>query len=66
MSLIQIHFFIGALPGGQSEDGEPLYIGRVIHDGALTVGKVQPSHGCLYIPYGGQELSFKEYEILLQ
>ncbi|KAK9887116.1 hypothetical protein WA026_020563 [Henosepilachna vigintioctopunctata] len=56
----------GALAAGQSEDGEPLYVGRVVHDGALTVGKVQPSHGCLYIPYGGKELSFKDYEILVQ
>ncbi|XP_018573689.1 uncharacterized protein LOC108912786 [Anoplophora glabripennis] len=55
-----------ALTAGQSEDGEPLYIGRVVHDGALTVGKVQPSHGVCYIPYGGQELSFPEYEILVQ
>ncbi|KAJ8949964.1 hypothetical protein NQ318_002371 [Aromia moschata] len=55
-----------ALTAGQSEDGEPLYIGRVVHDGALTVGKVQPSHGVCYIPYGGQELSFPDYEILVQ
>lgn len=55
-----------ALAAGQSEDGEPLYVGRVVHDGALTVGKVQASHGVVYIPYGGQELSFPEYEILVQ
>ncbi|XP_030755376.1 uncharacterized protein LOC115881830 [Sitophilus oryzae] len=53
-----------AVPGGQSEDGEPLYIGRTVHDGCLTIGKIQPSHGVLYIPYGGQELSFSDYEIL--
>jgi len=55
-----------AVTAGQSEDGEPLYIGRVVHDGSLTVGKVQPSHGVLYIPYGGQEMSFQDYEILVQ
>ncbi|CAH0548099.1 unnamed protein product [Brassicogethes aeneus] len=55
-----------AVPAGQSEDGEPLYVGRVVHDGNLTVGKVQPSHGCVYIPYGGQELGFPDYEILVQ
>ncbi|XP_060519826.1 uncharacterized protein LOC132698015 [Cylas formicarius] len=55
-----------ALPGGQSEDGEALFVGRVVHDGSLTVGKIQPSHGVLYIPYGGQELSFSDYEILVQ
>ncbi|XP_023026511.2 uncharacterized protein [Leptinotarsa decemlineata] len=55
-----------ALTAGQSEDGEPLYVGRVVNDGALTVGKVQPSHGVCYIPYGGQEMSFGDYEILVQ
>lgn len=54
-----------AVTGGQSEDGEPLYIGRVLHEGSLTVGKVQPSHAVCYIPYGGGELGFPEYEILV-
>uniref|UniRef100_A0A182WQL7 Farnesoic acid O-methyl transferase domain-containing protein n=1 Tax=Anopheles minimus TaxID=112268 RepID=A0A182WQL7_9DIPT len=52
-----------ALPAGESEEGEPLFIGRVTHEGSVTVGKVQPSHGVCYIPYGGQELAFAEYEI---
>ncbi|XP_068899628.1 uncharacterized protein [Tenebrio molitor] len=55
-----------AVAAGQSEEGEPLYVGRVVHDGSLTVGKVQPSHGVLYIPYGGNELGFQDYEILVQ
>ncbi|XP_026666845.1 uncharacterized protein LOC108633130 [Ceratina calcarata] len=60
----------GAIPGdavvgGQTSDGERLYIGRVLHNGAQTVGKVQPSHGCLYIPFDGQELSFRDYEVLV-
>ncbi|XP_052863072.1 uncharacterized protein LOC128269719 [Anopheles cruzii] len=52
-----------ALPAGETEDGEPLFIGRVNHEGTVTVGKVQPSHGVCYIPYGGQELAFAEYEV---
>uniref|UniRef100_A0A182JIQ8 Farnesoic acid O-methyl transferase domain-containing protein n=1 Tax=Anopheles atroparvus TaxID=41427 RepID=A0A182JIQ8_ANOAO len=52
-----------ALPAGESEDGEPLFIGRVNHEGTVTVGKVQPSHGVCYIPYGGQEMAFTDYEI---
>ncbi|XP_055600612.1 uncharacterized protein LOC129749614 isoform X1 [Uranotaenia lowii] len=52
-----------ALPAGESEDGEPLFIGRVPHEGSVTVGKVQQSHGVCYIPYGGQEMAFAEYEI---
>ncbi|XP_041975354.1 uncharacterized protein LOC121730395 isoform X2 [Aricia agestis] len=55
----------GALPGGESEDGEPLFIGRVRHEGSVTPGKVQQSHGVCYIPFAGQELGFPEYEILL-
>ncbi|XP_031333180.1 carboxypeptidase Y-like [Photinus pyralis] len=55
----------GAVEGGRTESGEPLYIGRVWHDGANTVGKVHPSHGCCYIPYDSREMSFSDYEILV-
>lgn len=54
-----------ALPGGQTAEGEPLFIGRANHEGTVTVGKVQPSHGCCYIPYGGEELAYREYELLV-
>ncbi|XP_017758622.1 PREDICTED: uncharacterized protein LOC108549643 [Eufriesea mexicana] len=50
---------------GQTSDGESLYAGRVLHNGSQTVGKVQPSHGCLYIPFNGEELSFRDYEVLV-
>ncbi|XP_037806146.1 C3 and PZP-like alpha-2-macroglobulin domain-containing protein 8 [Lucilia sericata] len=52
-----------AVPGGETAEGEPLFVGRATHDGTITVGKVQPSHGCCYIPYGGEELAYKEFEI---
>ncbi|XP_046430548.1 uncharacterized protein LOC124184630 isoform X3 [Neodiprion fabricii] len=55
-----------ALPAGESEDGEPLFVGRVNHEGTLSIGKVQASHGVLYIPFGGAEVAFPDYEILLQ
>lgn len=55
-----------ALPAGETEEGEPLFVGRVSHEGTLTPGKVQASHGVLYIPYGGQEVAFPDYEILVQ
>lgn len=54
-----------ALPGGETEDGEPLFVGRVQHEGSVTLGKVQASHGTCYIPYAGQELAFQEYEVLV-
>ncbi|KZC08966.1 hypothetical protein WN55_11429 [Dufourea novaeangliae] len=54
-----------AVIAGKTSDGEPLYVGRVLHNGSQTVGKIQPSHGCLYIPFDGEELSFKDYEVLV-
>lgn len=44
---------------------EPLYIGRVFHDGTQTVGKIHPSHGVCYVPYDGKELNFSKYEVLV-
>ena len=55
-----------AVPGGVSSSGEILYIGRGWWHGALTPGKIQPSHGSLYIPFGGMEVAVKEYEILIE
>ncbi|CAO1428345.1 unnamed protein product [Diamesa hyperborea] len=46
--------------------GETLYIGRGQHCGSLTVGKIHPSHGCLYIPFGGSEIAIKNYEVLVE
>lgn len=54
-----------AVPAGESEDGEPLFVGRAQHEGTVTLGKVQPSHGTCYISYAGQELAFQEFEILV-
>lgn len=54
-----------AIPGGESEDGEPLYVGRVHHEGSVTTGKVQQSHGVCYISFAGEELAHPEYEVLV-
>lgn len=56
---------VNAFPAGHSEDGETLFIGRVFHEGAVVVGKMQPSHRVCYIAYGGKELNFKQYEVLV-
>ncbi|XP_065088110.1 uncharacterized protein LOC135709652 [Ochlerotatus camptorhynchus] len=55
-----------ALNGGNTADGEPLYIGRVCHEGAQTIGKVQQSHECVYIPYAGEEVSLQTYDVLCE
>lgn len=53
-----------AVPGGQTSDGETLYIGRAPYEGSITVGKVHPSHKTLYIPYAGEEVAIRKFEIL--
>lgn len=55
-----------AVPGGHTASGEPLYIGRVFHMGSMTPGKIHPSHRNLYIPFGGQEMAFSNYEVLVE
>ena len=55
-----------AVQGGHDPSGDTLYIGRVIHNGTVTVGKVHPSHGSCYVAYGGDELAFTDYEILVK
>lgn len=55
----------GAVEIGRTLDGEKLYSGRAIHSGTQTPGKVQASHGCLYIPFGGEEVALTEYEVLV-
>jgi co-chaperonin GroES (HSP10) len=54
----------GAVACGQTSDGEILYVGRAMYQGTQTPGKVQLSHGCLYIPFDGQEVSIQDYEVL--
>ncbi|XP_056634784.1 natterin-4-like [Diorhabda carinulata] len=54
-----------AVQGGNTSDGEPLYVGRVFHEGSETVGKVHPSHGVCYIPFNGAEHAYPNYEILV-
>ncbi|XP_026472128.1 natterin-3-like isoform X2 [Ctenocephalides felis] len=56
----------GAVEVGHTSDGEKLFMGRCVHDGAQTPGKVQVSHGCLYIPYNGEEVRVCDYEVLVR
>lgn len=59
------HLPIGAIRGGYSEYGEPLFIGRVKVNDVYIVGKIQPSHSVCYIPYRGKEVAHKKYEVLV-
>lgn len=55
-----------AVRGGQTRSGERLYIGRVNHQGSQTPGKVHPSHKSLYIPFGGSEVAYTSFELLIE
>lgn len=54
----------GAVSAG-NDNGEELFVGRAPHDGSITVGKIHPSHGCMYLAYGGQEIPISWYEVLV-
>ncbi|KAJ6220619.1 hypothetical protein RDWZM_006431 [Blomia tropicalis] len=56
----------GSLKGGKQSDGTKLYIGRTTMGGVTVIGKVHPGHGCLYVPYNGDEHKVYEYEILVK
>lgn len=55
-----------AVLAGNTTTGERLFVGRAHHDGSLTVGKVHPAHGCLYIPFGGREERIDHFEVLIE
>ena len=54
----------GAVTGGHTAQGEPLYICRHMQSSSMVIGKMQPSHGCGYIGFDGREIAVKTYEIL--
>ncbi|KAG5671493.1 hypothetical protein PVAND_001687 [Polypedilum vanderplanki] len=56
----------GAISTGPYGSGcEELFIGRVAHQGSMTVGKIHPSHRCLYIGFNGLEIAYSCYEVLV-
>merc|ERR1712018_86233 len=46
------HIPTGAIQGGFNEENDPIYIGRAHHEDSYAVGKINPEHGCCYIPFG--------------
>ncbi|CAN7997444.1 unnamed protein product, partial [Ixodes hexagonus] len=55
-----------AIVGGRTPSGEPMYVGRHVHKGEMTPGKVIASHRCIYIPYLGKEIRYRDFELLIQ
>ena len=55
----------GAIKGGYTMNGELLYIGRVLHEGVLLCGKIQPSHEAIYVSYRDKQHKYSSYEILM-
>ncbi|XP_071444598.1 uncharacterized protein [Hetaerina americana] len=56
---------VNAVPGGMTTDGTTLYIGRTTYNNTLTLGKVYPYTGLIYIPSSGLEYTFTQYDILV-
>ncbi len=54
----------GAIVGGREGNGDIYYIGRAEFRNSLVIGKVQPSHKILYVPFDGKEIKINVYEVL--
>lgn len=52
--------------GGRTALGELIFVGRHMHKGEQTPGKIIPSHRCIYIPYLGKEIRYRDFEVLIQ
>merc|ERR1711918_31666 len=57
------HIPTGAIQGGFNEENEPIYIGRAHHEDSYAVGKINPEHGCCYIPFGGEEHGARPHRV---
>ncbi|XP_077502884.1 uncharacterized protein LOC144113589 [Amblyomma americanum] len=50
----------GAIQGGVTLSGEPLYVGRGRHEGNLTIGKFHPSRKTVHVLFGGVEYGYSQ------
>ncbi|XP_032529287.2 uncharacterized protein LOC116779196 [Danaus plexippus] len=55
-----------SLVAGYDVTGEPIYVARAEHEGDLVPGKLVSSHKGAFLPWGGKEISKKEYEVLIK
>lgn len=44
---------------------EEIFVGRAFFSDSLTIGRIQPSHHCLYISHDGREHQVEHYEVLV-
>ena len=51
--------------GWDAHSSEPLFVGRARRGKHLIIGKVQPSHQCIYVPFAGREHRYNRYEVLV-
>lgn len=51
---------IGSVSGGECDQDEDIFIGRVNHENSLIIGRISPSEGACHIPYDGQQLAFED------
>ena len=63
----------GASPHGNEATGEPLWVARspgrtdpFFFHGGIHPGKVRPAFGAAFIPFGGNEESVPDYEVLME
>lgn len=55
---------VGAVEGGRGSGGDPIYLTRCPHEGDMVPGKLVPHTDSAYVPWGGKEYAYKEYEVM--
>lgn len=55
------------MPQGAVCTGPGVYVGRVLHNGRWTPGKIDTTNRSMYIPYNGQEIEYRHgCQVLVQ
>lgn len=54
----------GAIEAGHCEENEPIYVARCSHEEDVVPAKLVSRVNCAFVPWGGKEHPYKEYEVL--
>ncbi|GLV35908.1 uncharacterized protein CBL_09874 [Carabus blaptoides fortunei] len=54
-----------AIQCGYNKQGKKLFVGRTYHRGVHVPGYVHPFYNCIFVPFGGQEHKYTNYEVLV-